>query len=48
MARLGINQYGKAETHLVRVVRDDDAHEVRDLLVSVALSGDARGGAPRG
>ena len=40
MARLGINQYGKAETHLVRVIPPDDAaHEVRDLLVSVALSG---------
>lgn len=39
MARLGINQYGKAETHLVRVVRDGDVHAVRDLLVSVALSG---------
>src|SRR5690349_6123946 len=39
MARLGINQYGKAETHLVRVVRDGAAHELRDLLVSVALSG---------
>src|SRR5262245_21357178 len=37
---LGVNQYGKAETHLVRVVRDGDAHELRDLLVSVALSGD--------
>ena len=39
MARLGINQYGKAETHLVRVVRDGTAHDVRDLLVSVTLSG---------
>src|SRR5690349_10889401 len=39
MARLGINQYGKAETHLVRVVRDGPVHELRDLLVSVALSG---------
>ena len=39
MPRLGINQYGKAETHLVRVVRDGDVHEVRDLTVSVALSG---------
>ena len=38
-AMLGVNQYGKAETHLVRVVRDDDVHELRDLLVSVALSG---------
>jgi urate oxidase len=40
MARLGTNQYGKAETHLVRVHRDGDEHELRDLLVSVALSGD--------
>src|SRR5688572_18312890 len=40
MARLGINQYGKAETHLVRVYRDGDVHELRDLTVSVALSGD--------
>jgi urate oxidase len=39
MARLGINQYGKAETHLVRVMRDGDVHSLRDLLVSVALSG---------
>jgi urate oxidase len=36
---LGVNQYGKAETHLVRVVRDGDVHALRDLLVSVALSG---------
>jgi urate oxidase len=36
---LGVNQYGKAETHLVRVVRDSDVHELRDLLVSVALAG---------
>jgi urate oxidase len=40
MARLRTNQYGKAETHLVRVLRDGDAHDLRDLLVSVALSGD--------
>jgi urate oxidase len=40
MARLGINQYGKAETHLVRVHRDGEQHEIRDLTVSVALSGD--------
>lgn len=40
MARLGINQYGKAETHLVRVYRDRDTHELRDLVVSVALSGE--------
>jgi urate oxidase len=40
MARLGINQYGKAETHLVRVYRDGAVHELRDLTVSVALSGE--------
>src|SRR3954454_14761787 len=39
MARLGSNQYGKAETHLVRVYRDGAVHELRDLTVSVALSG---------
>src|SRR3954449_12911676 len=39
MARLGINQYGKAQTHLLRVFRDAEAHEIRDLTVSVALSG---------
>jgi urate oxidase len=38
--RLGPNQYGKAETHLVRVYRDGDVHSLRDLTVSVALSGD--------
>src|SRR3954468_4573060 len=37
---LGPNRYGKAETHMVRLLRDGDAHEVRDLLVSVALEGD--------
>jgi len=40
MARLGINQYGKAQTHLVRVFRDGPVHEIRDLTVSVALSGE--------
>jgi urate oxidase len=39
-ARLGPNQYGKAETHLVRIYRDGPVHELRDLTVSVALSGD--------
>src|SRR4051795_7047128 len=40
MARLGINQYGKAETHLVRISRAGETHEIRDLTVSVALSGE--------
>src|SRR3954451_18390475 len=40
MARLGTNQYGKAETHLVRVYREGETHEIRDLTVSVALAGE--------
>jgi urate oxidase len=38
--RLGDNQYGKAETRLVRVDRHPDHHVVTDLNVSTALSGD--------
>lgn len=37
--RLGQNQYGKAETRVVRVSREGRTHHVRDLNVSVALSG---------
>lgn len=37
---LGYNQYGKAETRVVRVYRDADPHELVDYNVSVALSGD--------
>lgn len=37
---LGANRYGKAETRLVRVVKDGDTHSLVDLNVSVALSGD--------
>jgi urate oxidase len=40
MPVLGPNQYGKAETRLVRVTRDGAVHHVKDLNVSVALSGD--------
>jgi urate oxidase len=36
---LGPNQYGKAETRVVRVDRDGDRHVVHDLNVSVALRG---------
>ena len=36
---LGDNCYGKAATHVVRVVRDSPRHEIRDLLVSTALRG---------
>jgi urate oxidase len=37
---LGPNQYGKAEIRLLHVSRDDDAHVIRDLNVSVTLSGE--------
>jgi urate oxidase len=40
MPVLGPNQYGKAETRVVRVTRDGDVHHLKDLNVSVALSGD--------
>lgn len=37
---LGHNQYGKAETRVVRVFRDSEPHEIVDYNVSVALVGD--------
>jgi urate oxidase len=37
---LGDNRYGKAETRLVRVVRDGARHELRDLNVTTTLAGD--------
>jgi urate oxidase len=37
---LGDNQYGKAETHVVRITRHGSTHDIKDLNVSVALSGD--------
>ncbi|MET0788247.1 MAG: factor-independent urate hydroxylase [Cellulomonas sp.] len=39
-ARLHAHQYGKAETRVVRIVRDTPRHEIRDLNVSTALRGD--------
>lgn len=38
--RLGLNQYGKAENRVVRIVRDTPRHEIRDLNVSTSLRGD--------
>jgi urate oxidase len=38
--RLGDNQYGKAETRLVRVDRRAEGHEVTDLNVTTTLAGD--------
>ncbi len=37
---LGPNQYGKAETRVVRVYRDGPVHVIRDLNVSSTLRGD--------
>lgn len=37
---LGPNQYGKAETRVVRIYRDSPRHEIRDLNVSTSLRGD--------
>ncbi|MFH8798736.1 factor-independent urate hydroxylase [Streptomyces sp. NPDC017936] len=39
-AVLGQNQYGKAENRVVRVTRDGATHHIKDLNVSVSLSGD--------
>ncbi|HEY8305954.1 MAG TPA: urate oxidase [Lapillicoccus sp.] len=38
--QLASNQYGKAENRVVRVIRDTDRHEVRDLNVTSQLRGD--------
>ena len=37
---LGPNRYGKAESRVVRIVRDTARHEIRDLNVSTSLRGD--------
>ncbi|MCW2804444.1 MAG: uricase [Propionibacteriaceae bacterium] len=37
---LGANTYGKAESRVVRIRRDTERHEIRDLNVSTALRGD--------
>ncbi|HVS48796.1 MAG TPA: urate oxidase [Candidatus Dormibacteraeota bacterium] len=40
---LGDNQYGKAETHVVRITKsgaDGKTHDIKDLTVSIALVGD--------
>ncbi|MFI7015823.1 factor-independent urate hydroxylase [Streptomyces sp. NPDC050164] len=37
---LGQNQYGKAENRVVKITRDGATHRIKDLNVSVSLSGD--------
>ncbi|AVH55766.1 MULTISPECIES: factor-independent urate hydroxylase [Streptomyces] len=39
-AILGPNQYGKAENRVVKITRDGATHHIKDLNVSVSLSGD--------
>jgi urate oxidase len=36
---LGDNQYGKAESRVVRIIRDSPRHEIRDLNVTTAMRG---------
>ncbi|TQN31080.1 urate oxidase [Haloactinospora alba] len=38
--RLGDNQYGKAEVRLVRINRETDVHQIKDVNVSSQLRGD--------
>lgn len=38
--RIGENQYGKAEVHLVRVNRETAVHRIKDVTVSSQLRGD--------
>ena len=38
--KLGSNSYGKSENRVVRIYRDTDRHEIRDLNVSTSLRGD--------
>ena len=40
MPILGQNQYGKAENRVVRITHDGATHHIKDLNVSVSLSGD--------
>jgi urate oxidase len=45
---LGANQYGKAETRVVRIYRDTGRHEIRDLSVTTSLRGDFAAAHTRG
>ncbi len=40
MSSWGPTSYGKAENRVVRIYRDTDRHEIRDLNVSTSLRGD--------
>ena len=38
--RLGENNYGKADIHLLKVVRDSPRHEIKDVTVRLGMTGD--------
>ena len=38
-ARLGENNYGKAEVKLMKVKRGSERHEIRELAVRIAMTG---------
>ena len=40
MSEIGANQYGKSSIRLVKVDKRTDRHELRDLTVDIALTGD--------
>jgi urate oxidase len=40
MIEVGENSYGKSAVRLVKVVRDETPHRVRDLTIAIALAGD--------
>ena len=37
---LGKNQYGKAESHVIRIYRDTPRRDIHDINVSTCLRGD--------
>jgi urate oxidase len=40
VSELGPNRYGKSAIRLVKIIRHEDRHEVRDLTVDIGLEGD--------
>jgi urate oxidase len=45
---LGANRYGKSDVRLVKVIRGEDSHALRDLVVDVSLEGDFAAAHTRG
>ena len=38
--KLGKNNYGKARVRLLRVVRQDGRHDIRELTLGISFEGD--------